>query len=113
MEYSHIKRVIDIIIAIIGIVVTLPITLLTAVAIKIESPGPIIFKQERLGYNGKVFMIYKFRSMCVNAEEGGVYERKNDKRVTKVGRFIRKTSIDELPQFWNILKGDMSLIGPT
>lgn len=95
-----------------GLIITSPILLITAIAIKVESPGPIIFKQERLGLNGKVFKIYKFRSMCVNAEKGGVYEKKGDPRVTKVGKFIRKTSIDELPQFVNILKGEMSLIGP-
>ena len=96
----------------IGLIITSPILLITAIAIKLESPGPIIFKQERLGLNGKVFKIYKFRSMCVDAEKGGVYEKKGDSRVTKVGKLIRKTSIDELPQFVNILKGDMSLIGP-
>lgn len=112
MRYSFVKRIVDIIISSIGLIVTSPILLMTALAIKLESKGPIIFKQERLGLNGKVFKIYKFRSMCVNAEKGGVYEKKGDKRVTKVGKFIRKTSIDELPQFVNILKGEMSLIGP-
>ena len=88
--------------------------LIVAIAIKIESKGPIIFKQERVGRKGKVYKMYKFRSMCTGAEqmEGGVYCKKGDKRVTKVGKFIRATSIDELPQFWNIIKGDMSLIGP-
>lgn len=82
--------------------------------IKIDSPGPAIFKQERLGLNGKVFNIYKFRSMCQGAEKKGtgVYSLKGDPRVTKVGRFIRATSIDELPQLINILKGEMSFIGP-
>ena len=82
--------------------------------IKIDSPGPAIFKQERLGLNGKVFNIYKFRSMCQDAEKKGtgVYSLKGDPRVTKVGRFIRATSIDELPQLINILKGEMSFIGP-
>ncbi|MEG3071876.1 MAG: sugar transferase [Candidatus Syntrophopropionicum ammoniitolerans] len=74
--------------------------------------SPVIFQQDRLGLNGQVFKIYKFRSMCVGAEKEGVYETKGDMRVTKVGRIIRKTSIDELPQFVNIIKGDMSIIGP-
>ena len=112
MIYKFFKRLFDITISMIGLIITSPILLITAIAIKLESPGPIIFKQERLGLNGKVFKIYKFRSMCVDAEKGGVYEKKGDSRVTKVGKLIRKTSIDELPQFVNILKGDMSLIGP-
>lgn len=112
MIYKFFKRLFDIIISISGLIITSPILLITVIAIKLESPGSIIFKQERLGLNGKVFKIYKFRSMCVDAEKGGVYEKKGDPRVTKVGKFIRKTSIDELPQFVNILKGDMSLIGP-
>ena len=112
MIYKFFKRLFDIIISMIGLIITSPILLITAVAIKLESPGPIIFKQERLGLNGKAFKIYKFRSMCVDAEKGGVYEKKGDPRVTKVGKFIRKISIDELPQFVNILKGEMSLIGP-
>ena len=88
--------------------------LITAIAIKIESKGPVIFKQDRLGKGGKVFKIYKFRSMCVGAEHtgSGVYSGKGDARVTKIGKIIRATSIDELPQLFNILKGDMSLIGP-
>ena len=112
MVYKFFKRLFDITISMIGLITTSPILLITAIAIKLESSGPIIFKQERLGLNGKVFKIYKFRSMCVDAEKGGVYEKKGDPRVTKVGKFIRKTSIDELPQFINILKGEMSLIGP-
>lgn len=112
MIYKFFKRLFDITISMIGLIITSPILLLTAIAIKLESPGSIIFKQERLGLNCKVFKIYKFRSMCVDAEKGGVYEKKGDPRVTKVGKFIRKTSIDELPQFVNILKGEMSLIGP-
>ena len=107
-----IKRLIDIVLSLTGLILLSPIMLITAVAIKLESPGPVIFQQERLGLNGKVFKIYKFRSMCVGAEKGGVYEKKGDVRVTKVGKIIRRTSIDELPQFVNILKGEMSLIGP-
>ncbi len=98
----------------VGLTLLLPILLITAAFIKIESRGPVIFKQKRIGLDGKVFNIYKFRSMCQGAEKtgSGVYSDKNDARVTKVGKFIRATSIDEFPQFINILKGDMSLIGP-
>ena len=111
--YRHFfKRFIDIIISLIGILVGGIPMLIVALLIKLDSPGPVLFKQARLGKNGKQFHIYKFRSMCVGAERSGVYSDKQDKRVTKVGKFIRATSLDELPQFFNILKGDMSLIGP-
>lgn len=111
--YRHFfKRFIDIIISLIGILVGGIPMLIVALLIKLDSPGPVLFKQVRLGKNGKQFHIYKFRSMCVGAEKSGVYSDKQDKRVTKVGKFIRATSLDELPQFFNILKGDMSLIGP-
>ena len=113
--YKHFfKRFFDVLISFIGLILCSPILLIIAIAIKLESKGPVIFKQERVGKNGKVYNMYKFRSMCVGAEkmEGGVYCTKGDKRVTKVGKFIRATSIDELPQFINILKGEMSLIGP-
>lgn len=91
-----------------------PLLLIVAVLIRLESPGPALFKQERLGKGGRTFYIFKFRSMCQNAEHTGqgVYSDKNDTRVTKIGKIIRATSIDELPQLINILKGDMSLIGP-
>ena len=104
----------DIIIAIGVLIVFSPLLLITAIAIKIESKGPVIFKQQRIGLGGKVFNIYKFRSMVQNAEHtgSGVYSGKGDARVTKVGKFIRATSIDELPQAVNMLLGDMSLIGP-
>lgn len=112
--YKIVKRVFDIILCIIGLIILSPILLITAIAIKIDSKGPVIFKQERLGKNGKTFNMYKFRSMVVGAEKKGtgVYSGKNDSRVTKVGKFIRATSIDELPQLVNIIKGDMSIIGP-
>lgn len=110
--YLAIKRVIDFILALVGLIVLSPLFLILIIAIKLESKGPAIFEQDRLGLNGKVFKIYKFRSMCVGAEKNGVYETKGDSRVTKVGKFIRTTSIDELPQFVNILKGDMAIIGP-
>lgn len=108
------KRAIGFIIALIAFIILLPVLLLVAILIKIDSKGPIIFKQERLGVNGVPFWIYKFRSMCVGAEKqgSGVYSYKGDSRITKVGRIIRATSIDELPQLWNIIKGDMALIGP-
>lgn len=108
------KRIIDIMISFIGLIITSPILLIATIAIKLESKGPVLFKQKRLGYKGQEFEILKFRSMVVGAEHtgSGVYSGKTDARVTKVGKFIRATSIDELPQFVNILRGDMSLIGP-
>lgn len=112
--YAVVKRVLDICVSAAALFFLSPLFLLAAVAIKLESKGPVIFKQKRLGRGGKEFDIYKFRSMCVGAEQtgSGVYSGKNDARVTKVGKFIRATSIDELPQLINILKGDMSFIGP-
>ena len=110
--YFVIKRLLDIGISVGGLVFLSPLMLLTAALIRMESKGPVFFQQERLGLKGKVFTLYKFRSMCVSAEKDGVYEKKGDVRVTRIGRIIRKTSIDELPQFFNILKGDMSAIGP-
>lgn len=106
-----IKRGLDFVLALIGlIIVAIPMGMV-AIAIKIESKGPVIFKQDRIGYKGKVYKMYKFRSMCVGAEKGGVYSDKSDSRVTRIGKFIRATSIDELPQLINVLKGDMALIG--
>lgn len=108
------KRAIGFVIALILIIILSPLLLIVAILIKIDSKGPVIFKQDRLGVNGVPFKIWKFRSMCVGAEKQGtgVYSYKGDARITKVGRIIRATSIDELPQLVNILKGDMSLIGP-
>ncbi len=113
-KYMAFKRAMDIIIAAAGLIITSPVLLITAILIKLDSPGPVLFMQERIGKDGKVFRIAKFRSMCTGAEHtgSGVYSGKNDARVTRVGRVIRTTSIDELPQLYNILKGDMSLIGP-
>lgn len=113
-KYLAFKRAMDIIIAAAGLIITSPVLLITAILIKLDSPGPVLFMQERIGKDGKVFRIAKLRSMCTGAEHtgSGVYSGKNDARVTRVGRVIRATSIDELPQLYNILKGDMSLIGP-
>ena len=112
MKYKIFKRVMDIVFSFIGIILCFPILLLFGILIKIESPGPVIFKQKRLGFAGVEFEILKLRSMYLDAEKHGVYERFGDNRVTRVGRFIRKYSIDELPQLINILRGEMSFIGP-
>lgn len=112
--YKYFKRFVDFTIALIAIIILAVPLLLVAIIIKLDSRGPVIFKQERLGKDGKVFKIWKFRSMCVGAEKqgSGVYSFKGDKRITRIGKIIRATSIDELPQLINILKGDMALIGP-
>ena len=122
--YEICKRTIDIIGAGLGLILLSPIIAVVACAVKVTSKGPIFFSQKRVGKNGELFEMYKFRSMVVNAEElkenledqnemsGPMFKIKDDPRVTKVGKFIRKTSIDELPQLWNVLKGDMSLVGP-
>ena len=122
--YEAIKRLIDIICSFVGILVLSPLFIIIAIIIKFTSKGPVFFSQKRVGRNGKEFDMYKFRSMVVNAEElkeklaaqnemsGPMFKMKDDPRVTKVGKFIRKTSLDELPQLWNVLKGDMSLVGP-
>lgn len=111
---DHVKRVIDWTIALLVLVVAAIPMAIVAVAVKLDSKGPVLFRQERLGKDGKVFNMLKFRSMCVGAEKtgSGVYSGKGDSRVTRVGRFIRATSLDELPQLFNVLHGDMSLIGP-
>ena len=122
--YEFSKRMIDIIGSTIGLLIASPVLLIIAILIKIESKGPIIFSQDRVGKNRKTFKMYKLRSMVVNAEElkakleaqnemsGPMFKMKNDPRITKIGKFIRKTSIDEIPQLFNVLKGDMSLVGP-
>lgn len=111
---DHVKRIIDLLIAIPVLIVSIIPMAITAIAVKLDSPGPVLFKQERLGKNAKVFKMLKFRSMCVGAEKkgSGVYSGKGDSRVTRVGRFIRATSLDELPQLINVIRGDMSLLGP-
>jgi exopolysaccharide biosynthesis polyprenyl glycosylphosphotransferase len=111
--YPVFKRGFEIVFSIALLIFTLPVLVLTAIAIKLESPGPVFYKQERVGLNGKTFNIIKLRSMRIDAEKNGPqWAAKNDPRVTRVGKFIRKTRIDELPQLINILRGDMSLIGP-
>ncbi|MDH2363808.1 exopolysaccharide biosynthesis polyprenyl glycosylphosphotransferase [Priestia megaterium] len=111
--YFTLKIIADFLIALFGLVITSPILLFFIIVIKLESKGPAFFLQERVGVNGKLFHIIKLRSMDINAEKNGAqWATKNDPRITKVGSFIRKTRIDEIPQLINILKGDMSLIGP-
>ncbi|MGE5437574.1 MAG: sugar transferase [Syntrophothermus sp.] len=111
---KRLKRILDVFISLLILIITLPITLLTALAIRLESKGPVFFKQERCGLNGEEFRMLKFRSMRPDAEKmtGPVWSQKNDPRITRVGRFIRKVRIDEIPQMFNVLKGEMSLVGP-
>ncbi len=122
--YEFIKRIMDICCSLVALILLSPLMLITMVAIYIDDPGPMLFKQVRVGQDGRKFLIWKFRSMKTNAEEvkaelvsrnqdhGANFKIDNDPRVTRVGRFIRRTSIDELPQLVNILKGDMAVIGP-
>jgi lipopolysaccharide/colanic/teichoic acid biosynthesis glycosyltransferase len=115
------KRFIDILGALLGLIITAILLSPIAIAIKLDSPGPIFYSQIRCGVRGKPFRIWKFRSMRVGADrlqhlvnnqaKGNIFKNKNDPRVTRVGQFLRRTSLDELPQFWNVLKGDMSLVG--
>lgn len=108
------KRLFDIVISCLAVVILFPLWILVAIFIKCDSKGPVFFAQERLTKNGRVFKMYKFRSMVVNAEAmgTGLFNYENDPRVTKVGRFLRNTSIDELPQLFNVIKGDLSIVGP-
>lgn len=110
--YKFFKRAFDVLFSFVGLIVAALPMLLVALLIKIDSEGPVLFKQKRLGLNHKEFYIYKFRSMIVDAEKSGVYSDDKDKRLTRVGKILRKTSVDELPQLVNILKGEMSFIGP-
>ncbi len=122
--YYFTKRLIDMFGSLIGIILLSPVLIVTIIAIKLDSEGPIIFSQERVGKNGKLFKMYKFRSMVTNAEKlltklkdknemsGPMFKMKEDPRITRVGKFIRKTSLDELPQLFNVMKGNMSLVGP-
>ena len=112
--YRAVKRFLDVTASFLGLVLLSPLLLAVSILIKIDSRPPVIFRQKRIGRNGKVFEIYKFRSMCVGAEKtgSGVYSGKDDARVTRIGKILRATSIDELPQLLNILKGEMSFVGP-
>lgn len=114
MYRAFLKRMLDILLSFIGLLVLFIPMLIVAVLIKLDSPGPVLFRQKRLGRNGKEFEILKFRSMCVGAEQigSGVYSEKGDSRVTKIGKILRATSVDEFPQLLNVLLGDMSLVGP-
>ncbi len=111
---KFLKRFFDILICSIALIVLLPVLLIIAIAIKCDSKGPVLFAQERRTKNGRIFKMLKFRSMVVNAESmgAGPFNYENDPRVTKVGRFLRNSSLDELPQLWNVIKGDLSLVGP-
>jgi lipopolysaccharide/colanic/teichoic acid biosynthesis glycosyltransferase len=118
---SRLKRLIDVVGALVGLAITGLILIPIAIAIQLDNPGPLFYSQIRCGLNGKTFRIWKFRSMISDADrlkhlvhneaKGNIFKNRNDPRVTKVGRFLRKSSLDELPQFWNVLKGDMSLVG--
>lgn len=111
--YNCIKRAFDLILSFLGLILSVPIVFLFGLAVYLETPGPVFYTQERLGLNGKSFMIYKIRSMYLDAERNGaVWASDSDNRVTRIGLFIRKTRIDELPQLLNVIKGEMSLIGP-
>lgn len=122
--YRFIKRICDVVLSAAALMILAPVFLMVAFVIKLEDGGSVIYVQERTGHNGKVFRMYKFRSMCQDAEkihkelleqnemDGPAFKMKDDPRVTKIGRFIRRTSIDELPQLVNIVKGEMSIVGP-
>ena len=126
-ETSHVsvksktKRLIDILGAVVGLVITAMVAIPVAIATQLDDPGPILYSQMRCGLNGRYFRIWKFRSMVVNADKmkhlvenqakGQIFKNENDPRITKIGRFLRRTSLDELPQFWNVLLGEMSLVG--
>ncbi|MCP1092509.1 sugar transferase [Bacillaceae bacterium OS4b] len=125
LSYLSIKRIIDILGSLFGLILLTPIFIILAIIIKIEDPkGPVFFKQVRVGKDETDFQMYKFRSMVTDAEDrlkdllalnevsGAMFKMKEDPRITRIGKFIRKTSIDELPQLWNVLKGEMSLVGP-
>ena len=111
--YDILSRILDILLSLLGLTIGIPLIIIFGVLVKLEDGGPIIYKQERLGKDGKIFNLYKIRSMRIDAEKFGVqWAQNNDPRVLKVGKFIRKTRIDEIPQLFNILKGDMSIVGP-
>ncbi|HAX77793.1 MAG TPA: UDP-phosphate galactose phosphotransferase, partial [Cyanobacteria bacterium UBA11372] len=118
---SKTKRLIDIAGAIVGLGIAALVAVPVAISTKFNNPGPILYSQIRVGFNGRTFRIWKFRSMVVDADrlkhlvsnqaKGHIFKNENDPRITRIGKFLRRTSLDELPQFWNVLKGDMSLVG--
>lgn len=111
--YDIFSRILDILLSLLGLTIGIPLIMIFGMLVKLEDGGPIIYKQERLGKDGKIFNLYKVRSMRIDAEKFGIqWAQNNDPRVLKVGKFIRKTRIDEIPQLFNILKGDMSIVGP-
>jgi len=122
--YDVLKRIIDVVVACCGLILAAPILLVAALAVKLDSPGPVFYRQPRLGKDGRPFVMLKLRSMTQDATQlqaalahaneaiGPVFKIRSDPRITRVGRFIRRTSIDELPQLWHVLLGDMSLVGP-
>ena len=119
--HSKAKRLLDIVGAIVGLILTAIVAVPVAIAVRFDNPGPLFYSQIRCGLNGRTFRIWKFRSMIVDADrlkhlvhnqaKGNIFKNRNDPRVTRIGRFLRRTSLDELPQFWNVLKGEMSLVG--
>jgi exopolysaccharide biosynthesis polyprenyl glycosylphosphotransferase len=123
-QYLLYKRILDIVVSFAGLIALFPLFMIVAIAIRMESRGPIVFSQKRVGRNGKLFTFYKFRSMVYGAERmrqrlhlldetvGPIFKMQKDPRITRVGRMLRRSSIDELPQLFNVLKGDMSLVGP-
>ena len=113
MYAKYIKRILDLVLSLMALIILMPLMIVIAILIKIDSKGSVFFLQERLGKNGKVFKIIKFRTMIVGAEKKGLrISGENDNRITKIGNILRNTSIDEIPQLLNIIKGDMSLVGP-
>lgn len=112
LVYVRLKRAEDMVLSVLALLILSPVFLLVALAVRLDSPGPIIFRQKRVGLMGRKFTLYKFRSMCVGSEKGGSYTEEKDSRVTRIGGFLRITRLDEIPQFINVLRGDMSLIGP-
>jgi len=112
--FDKLKRIMDIVLSLTGLLTSFPLLLIAAILIKLDSPGPIVYKQIRVGKNGKIFTIYKLRSMRQDAEKGigAVWAKKNDPRITLIGRILRKSRVDEIPQLFNVLQGDMSIVGP-